>query len=114
MIGDSMIYDFDLSQWCKLLISATTSFSRIWIILREWCATLWFIFLNKQLITILNLEWDADGRACLNTFQNIRDSLSVELNIPQSANVGLLEEYDAKKIALPSYEIIVAEVRSRI
>ena len=46
----------------------------------------------------------------MNTFQNIRDSLSTELNIPQSANVGLLEEYDAKKIALPSYEIIVAEV----
>jgi hypothetical protein len=66
----------------------------------------------QQLIAIFNLEWDAEGRTCLHTFRSIRDSLSTEMDLPLSPSTGVLEEFDQSKTVLPSYEIIVAEVRA--
>ena len=60
-----------------------------------------------KLMNILNLEWDAEGRACLDTFRVIRDSLSAELGFPVDP-ATVLQEYAARP-PYPSHEIIVAE-----
>jgi hypothetical protein len=59
-------------------------------------------------VNILNLEWDSEGRQCLDTFRVIRDTLSEELNIVV-AQAYLLQEYVARQ-PFPSHEIIIAEV----
>lgn len=63
---------------------------------------------SPQLMNILNLEWDAEGRACLDTFRLIRDSLSSELGLPVDPST-VLQEY-VPRAPFPSHEIIVAEV----
>lgn len=62
-----------------------------------------------QLVNILNLEWDSEGRQCLDTFRVIRDTLSEELSIVV-AQAYLLQEYVARQ-PFPSHEIIIAEVK---
>ena len=42
--------------------------------------SIWFHSLF-QLMSVLNIPWDEEGRGCLNTFKNIRNSLSIELRI---------------------------------
>lgn len=64
--------------------------------------------LFMQLMNILNLEWDTDGRHCLDTFRAIRDSLSAELGLPVDP-AAVLQEFAARP-PFPSHEIIVAEV----
>ena len=61
-----------------------------------------------QLMNILNLEWDAEGRSCLETFRVIRDSLSTEFGLPIE-QASILQEY-ANRPPYPSHEIIIAEV----
>lgn len=61
-----------------------------------------------KLVNILNLEWDNEGRQCLETFRLIRDSLSAELGIVVDV-AHVLQEYVARQ-PFPSHEIIIAEV----
>ena len=65
-------------------------------------------------MSVLNIPWDEEGRGCLNTFKNIRNSLSIELRINPDVYDGILVEYDQNKAVLPSYEVIIAEVRKLI
>ena len=62
-------------------------------------------------MSVLNIPWDDEGRLCLNTFKNIRNSLSIELRINPEVYDGILLEYDQSKAILPSYEVIIAEVQ---
>ena len=64
--------------------------------------------MSIQLMNILNLEWDAEGRHCLYTFRAIRDSLSAELNLLVD-QACVLQEFVPRQ-PLPSHEVIVAEV----
>ena len=59
-------------------------------------------------MNILNLEWDADGRQCLDTFRQIRDTLSEDLGLVIDP-ASVLQEYSARQ-PFPSHEIIIAEV----
>jgi hypothetical protein len=59
-------------------------------------------------MNILNLEWDQEGRQCLDTFRVIRDTLSGELAIPIDP-AAVLKEYSPRQ-PFPSHEIIIAEV----
>ena len=57
------------------------------------------------------MEWDMEGRQCLETFRAIRDTLSEELGqVIDQASV--LQEYVARQ-PFPSHEIIIAEVIRR-
>jgi hypothetical protein len=59
-------------------------------------------------VNILNLEWDTEGRQCLDTFRVIRDSLSEELSLPVD-QACVLQEYVPRQ-PFPSHDIIIAEV----
>ena len=48
----------------------------------------------------------------MNTFKKIRNSLSIDLQVDPEVYDGFLQEYDANRSALPSYEVIIAEVRN--
>jgi hypothetical protein len=65
-----------------------------------------------QLLNILNLEWDPEGRLCLDTFRVIRDTLSGELSIPVDP-AAVLKEFSPRQ-PYPSHEIIIAEVGTPI
>jgi hypothetical protein len=64
---------------------------------------------HVQLVNILNLEWDTEGRQCLDTFRVIRDSLSEELSLPVD-QACVLQEYVPRQ-PFPSHDIIIAEVQ---
>jgi hypothetical protein len=61
-----------------------------------------------KLLNILNLEWDEEGRVCLETFRAIRDQLSSELSQPIDP-AAILKEHEDRP-AFPSHDIIIAEV----
>lgn len=65
---------------------------------------------SLQVINILNLIWDDEGKVCLKKFAAIRDVLAAAHSIEIKPEFELAE-YDKKKEACLSQDVVIFEVK---